>query len=220
MILLAIDTALENCSVGLATGGAVFLRVETIGKGHAERLMPEIAALLAEAGLAPASLGRIVVSVGPGSFTGLRVGISAARGLALVHRIPVIGVGTLHIHAAHAARERGEGGERPILALLPARGDELYGQLFSATAEPIGEAVLESVPFFDDLAAKAGADLAGAGALRLAPVGRVIHARSAPDIATLLELGAALDPADHPPKPLYVRPPDAKPQLHKGIARR
>lgn len=221
MNLLAIDTALENCSVGLATGGVVFSRVETIGKGHAERLMPEIAALLAEAGVAATDLGRIVVSIGPGSFTGLRVGISAARGLALVHRIPVVGIGTLHVHAALAVRERGEGGDRPILALLPARGDDLYGQLFSAEAEPIGEAVLEAMPFFADLAARAGADLAGAGAPKLGlPDHRVIHDRSAPDIAILLELGAALDPAGHPPKPLYVRPPDAKPQLHKGIARR
>ncbi|MBN9025271.1 MAG: tRNA (adenosine(37)-N6)-threonylcarbamoyltransferase complex dimerization subunit type 1 TsaB [Rhizobiales bacterium] len=220
MNLLAIDTALENCSVGLATGGVVFSRVETIGKGHAERLMPEIAALLAEAGVSAASLDRIVVSIGPGSFTGLRVGISAARGLALVHRIPVVGVGTLQVHAALAKRERGEVADRPILALLPARGDDLYGQLFSANAEPVGEAVLEAMPFFAELAAQSGADLAGAGAARLGSSGRILHDRSAPDIATLLELGAALDPAGHPPKPLYVRPPDAKPQLHKGIARR
>lgn len=219
MTLLAIDTALENCSVGLATGGALFLRVETIGKGHAERLMPEIEALLAEAGVAASAVTRIVVSVGPGSFTGLRVGISAARGLALVHRIPVVGITTLHAHAALAARERPAGREQPILALLPARGDELYGQLFSAALEPIGEAALDSIEHFSAVAMEADADLAGAGAARLERTDRVIHDRSAPDIGTLLSLGAVLDPADHPPKPLYIKPPDAKPQLHKGIAR-
>ncbi|MET4635558.1 tRNA (adenosine(37)-N6)-threonylcarbamoyltransferase complex dimerization subunit type 1 TsaB [Kaistia defluvii] len=219
MTLLAIDTALENCSVGLSAGGAVFLRAETIGKGHAERLMPEIAALLAEAGVAISAIQRIAVSVGPGSFTGLRVGIAAARGLALVYRVPVVGVGTLLTHAALATSLRPPGNERPILALLPARGDELYGQLFSAKLEPAGEAVLASIGHFAALADESDADLAGAGAIRLERPDRVIHDRSAPDIATLLSLGASLDPADHPPKPLYLKPPDAKPQLHKGIAR-
>ncbi|MCX5580706.1 tRNA (adenosine(37)-N6)-threonylcarbamoyltransferase complex dimerization subunit type 1 TsaB [Kaistia terrae] len=219
MTLLAIDTALENCSVGLSTGGAVFLRAQTIGKGHAELLMPEIAALLAEAGLPAAAITRLAVSVGPGSFTGLRVGIAAARGLALVNRIPVVGVTTLLSHAALAASERQAGRDRPILALLPARGDELYGQLFTAALEPVGEAVLASIEHFSEIAAQSDADLAGAGATRLDRPDRVIHARSAPDIGILLELGARLDPAAHPPKPLYIKPPDAKPQLHKGIAR-
>ncbi|WP_018182260.1 tRNA (adenosine(37)-N6)-threonylcarbamoyltransferase complex dimerization subunit type 1 TsaB [Kaistia granuli] len=219
MTLLAIDTALENCSVGLEAGGAVFLRVETIGKGHAELLMPEIAAVLDEAGVSAGSLSRIVVSVGPGSFTGLRVGISAARGLALVHRIPVVGVSTLESHAALAARERPADRRQPILALLPARGDELYGQLFSATLHPLDEASLGSIAHFAELAARSGADLAGAGAPRLEQPERVVHARSAPDIAILLARGATLDPADHPPKPLYIKPPDAQPQLHKGIQR-
>jgi len=219
MTLLAIDTALENCSVGIEAGGALFLRTETIGKGHAERLMPEIAALLAEAGLSPAAITRIAVSIGPGSFTGLRVGIAAARGLALVHRIPVVGVTTLMTHAALALQERPPGRERPVLALLPARGDDLYGQLFSPSLQPLDTAVLAPIAHFAAILAEADADLAGAGALRLERLDRVIHDRSAPDIATLLALGASLDPAGHPPKPLYIRPPDAKPQLHKGIAR-
>lgn len=220
MTLLAIDTALENCSVGLEADGVVSLCAETIGKGHAERLMPMVAAILEEAGVAPAALSRIVVSVGPGSFTGLRVGISAARGLALVGRIPVVGVSTLESHAALAVRERGPGIERPILALLPARGDELYGQLFSAALDPLGAPALGSIAHFGGLAEAAGADLAGAGAPRLERPERVIHDRSAPDIAMLLARGASLDPETHPPKPLYIKPPDAQPQLHKGIQRR
>lgn len=220
MTLLAIDTALENCSVGLEAGGVVFLRAETIGKGHAELLLPAIAALLAEAEIAAGSITRIAVSVGPGSFTGLRVGISAARGLALVNHIPVVGVTTLDSHAALAARQRPADRAQPILALLPARGDELYGQLFSAGLEPIGPAVLGSIEHFAERASATDADLCGAGAARLGRPDRVVHALSAPDIGTLLARGAALDPADHPPKPLYIKPPDAQPQLHKGIARR
>lgn len=220
MILLAIDTALENCSVGLQSGGVVHLRVDTIGKGHAERLMPMIAAVLDEAGTTAAALSRIVVSVGPGSFTGLRVGISAARGLALVNRIPVVGISTLESHAALAARERAPESARPILALLPARGDELYGQLFSAALDPLDEPALGSSAQFAALADMVDADLAGAGAPRLERPERVIHDRSAPDIAMLLERGASLDPVSHPPKPLYIKPPDAQPQRHKGIQRR
>lgn len=219
MTLLAIDTALENCSVGLSAGGAVFLRAETIGKGHAERLMPEIAAVLAEAGITASDITRIAVSVGPGSFTGLRVGIAAARGLALVRRVPVVGVTTLLSHAALAVETRPSGEDRPILALLPARGEELYGQLFTAALQPLDEAVLAPIGHFAAIAGESDADLAGAGASRLERPERVVHDRSAPDIATLLALGARLDPAGHPPKPLYIRPPDAKPQLHKGIAR-
>ncbi|WP_051231932.1 tRNA (adenosine(37)-N6)-threonylcarbamoyltransferase complex dimerization subunit type 1 TsaB [Kaistia adipata] len=220
MTLLAIDTALENCSVGLLSGGHVHLRVETIGKGHAERLMPQVEAALAEAGVEPSALTRIVVSVGPGSFTGLRVGISAARGLALVNRIPVVGVSTLESHAALAARERTPESTRPILALLPARGDELYGQLFSAALDPLDEPTLGSIGQFAALSDTFDVDLAGAGAPRLERPERIVHDRSAPDIAILLERGALLDPASHPPKPLYIKPPDAQPQRHKGIQRR
>jgi tRNA threonylcarbamoyladenosine biosynthesis protein TsaB len=220
MTLLAIDTALENCSVGLNVDGNAFLRVETIGRGHAELLMPMVASILAEAGITAAALERIVVSVGPGSFTGLRVGISAARGLALVSRIPVIGVSTLETHAALAVRERDAASTRPVLVLLPARGDELYGQLFSASLEPVAGPELGSLAHFASLAEESRADLAGAGALRLERPERVIHDRSAPDIAILMARGALLDPASHPPKPLYIKPPDAQPQLHKGIQRR
>jgi tRNA threonylcarbamoyladenosine biosynthesis protein TsaB len=220
MTLLAIDTALENCSVGIASGGKVVSHVETIGKGHAERLMPMIAAVLAEAGTSAGAMSRIVVSVGPGSFTGLRVGISAARGLALVAGIPVVGISTLESHAALAVQMRAPDVARPLLALLPARGDELYGQLFSAALEPLGEPMLGSIAHFVELADTADADLAGAGASRLDRPGRVVHDRSAPDIAVLLARGASLDPGTHPPKPLYIKPPDAQPQLHKGIQRR
>jgi tRNA threonylcarbamoyladenosine biosynthesis protein TsaB len=220
MTLLAIDTALENCSVGLEAGGNAILRVATIGKGHAELLMPMIAAVFDEAGVTAAALTRIVVSVGPGSFTGLRVGISAARGLALVGRIPVVGVSTLESHATLAMRERGANTGRPILALLQARGDELYGQLFSAALDPLDAPALGSIAQFAALAEASGADLAGGGAPRLERPDRVIHDRSAPDIAMLLARGAALDPETHPPKPLYIKPPDAQPQLHKGIQRR
>ncbi len=218
MMMLAIDTALENCAVGLSLSGETMVRVRVIGRGHAEVLIGEIAALLAEAGVRADALERIAVSVGPGSFTGLRVGIAAARGLALVRRIPVVGISTLHAHAAHASAI-GSGG-RPILVLLPARGTEAFGQLFSAAGEPLEAAIAAPIEGFAARAEAQGLAVAGAGATLLGDAFTPLHRDSAPRIETLLELGAKLDPASHPPKPLYVKPPDAVPQAGARIARR
>lgn len=221
MIVLAIDTALEDCSVAIMAAAGVRLRQQTVGRGHAEILMPAIAALLSDASLAARDLERIVVSTGPGSFTGLRVGISAARGLAVATQVPVVGIPTLRAHAELAASMRREsGGEaRPILALLPARADELYAQRFSAEGEPDGPLFVGRVRDLADLARAEDLALAGAGAAALGEGFAPAHLRSAPDIATLLTLGARLDPASHPPVPVYGKAPDAVPKAD-GIARR
>lgn len=218
MILLAIDTALENASVGLVAGDRRWTRVATIGRGHAEILMDAIAGLLAEAEVAPSTLERIAVTVGPGSFTGLRVGIAAARGLALVKRIPVVGVPTLMIHAAHALALMEM--PRPVLALLPARADELYGQAFDADGAPLSPPAAGTSADFAAEAAAGNFVVAGAGAAVLGEGFAPVHRDSAPSIDMLLDLGARLDPALFPPKPLYVKPPDAAPQGGARIARR
>lgn len=220
MIVLAIDTALEDCSVAIVAPKGTVLRERTIGRGHAEYLMPAIAGLLADAGLAVRDLDRIAVSTGPGSFTGLRVGIAAARGLALATGVPVIGVPTLLAHAALAA-ELGSGlseSGRPILVLLPAREDECYAQLFSSEAEPLEALFIASIRELAERARAEGFRVAGAGAARLGPGFDPVHTRSAPSVATLLELGTRLDPAAHPPVPVYGRPPDAAPK-RDGVAR-
>jgi len=128
MNLLAIDTALDRCSVGVArAGGPAVLVSETIGRGHAERLFGMVAAAMAEAGLAFADLDRIAVTVGPGSFTGVRVGVAAARGFALVLARPAVGIGTLEAIAEEA---RSLAGDVPVLAALDARHGEVYAQAF------------------------------------------------------------------------------------------
>lgn len=215
--LLAIDTALENCSVALAAGGQVLTRVKTIGRGHAEILMGEIAALFEEANHRPESLDRIVVTVGPGSFTGLRVGIAAARGLALVRRLPVVGVSTLAVHAERALACSGR--VRPVLALLPARGDELFGAVYAPDGALLSLAAPRPASVFAEEAVRCGYDVAGAGAALLGDGFTPLHRDSAPDIATLLDLGGRLDPETHPPRPLYGKPPDAAPQAGARIAR-
>jgi tRNA threonylcarbamoyl adenosine modification protein YeaZ len=220
MRLLAIDTAYEACSVGIAGDGGPVLLTEVIGRGHAEKLPGMIAAAMGEAGLAFADLDRIAVVVGPGSFTGVRVGIAAARGLALVSGTPMVGIGTLAALAEHA---REQAGAVPVLAVIDARRDEVYAQIFAADGSERGPPLAVSATTAASMLAPdmglagSGADLVRAAAGRDVPV---IHRDSAPDIAAVLRLGARAPAPVAPPKPLYLRPPDAKPQDAARVARR
>jgi tRNA threonylcarbamoyl adenosine modification protein YeaZ len=222
MRLLAIDTALEACSVGVLGGEREVLVSQTIGRGHAERLMGMIEAAMAEAGLAVAGLDRIAVIVGPGSFTGLRVGIAAARGLALVTGAPAVGIGTLAVHAETA---RHEIGDVPILAVLAAGRGEIYGQSFAADGTPESPPEAAAPETFARRL-RANTLLAGSGAPALAALlgdearARTVHERSAPDLASLCRLALVAPLPREAPRPLYLRPPDAKPQAAARIARR
>jgi tRNA threonylcarbamoyladenosine biosynthesis protein TsaB len=222
MNLIAIDTAREACSVAVV-GDAVkpVTASEIVGRGHAERLFGMAAEVMAEAGLDFAGLGRIAVTVGPGSFTGIRGGIAAARGFGLALKRPVVGIGTLEAHAASARRLAGS---VPVLALLDARRGEIFGQHFSADGKPLGVPAVASPETFAGQIGD-GEVLAGAGAdLVLAARDRggdttVVHRLSAPDILAVAEIAAAAEAPAAPPRPLYLRPPDAKPQPSAGVAR-
>jgi tRNA threonylcarbamoyladenosine biosynthesis protein TsaB len=223
MRLIAIDTSLEACSVGVAVGERPPLVLsEVIGRGHAERLPGMVEAAMDRAGLAFAALDRVVVTTGPGSFTGLRVGIAAARGIGLVIEMPVVGVATLDCHAATA---RASGGDRPVLAVLDAGRGEVYGRLFEADGLPAGPPLMAPPAAFA-LHARADAILAGSGAdLVAAAMGglaaaRIAHRLSSPDMATLCRLGRAAPADGTRPSPVYFRPPDARPQDAARIARR
>jgi tRNA threonylcarbamoyl adenosine modification protein YeaZ len=219
MRVLAMDTSLEACSVAVARDGAPpVLASEVIGRGHAERLFGMVDAAMQEAALAYPDLDRIAVTVGPGSFTGLRVGIAAARGFALALRRTAVGIGTLDVHAARA---RGIVGARPVLALLDARRDELYGQAFDTEGRPLFAPVVASAEILA-LEVRPGMVLAGSGApmvAALVPGAGIAHTLSAPDIATVLTLALAAPDPVSPPRPLYLRAPDAKPQLDGKVAR-
>ncbi len=222
MRLLVIDTALEACSVGLAVDdSAPVMASEIVGRGHAERLMPMIREVMDAAGLAFADLDRIAVTVGPGSFTGLRIGIAAARGVCLVTGAEAVGIGTL---AAHADAARAELGPTPVLAVLAAVRGEVYGQHFSPDGTADGAPRLGAPQTFVSLLA-ANTMIAGSGADALADVvgreaeARIVHRASAPDVAALLRLARLAPSASERPRPLYLRPPDAKPQA-SAVARR
>ncbi|MGH6726711.1 MAG: tRNA (adenosine(37)-N6)-threonylcarbamoyltransferase complex dimerization subunit type 1 TsaB [Pseudolabrys sp.] len=227
MRILAIDTALEACSAAVLdtaepTGGAR----ESIAmvRGHAEALMSLIARVLERAGLDFAALDRIAVTTGPGSFTGLRVGIAAARGIALAAGKPAVGLSTL---AAFAAPLIAADDTLPVASAIDARHDHVYLQVFGPGGRTIVAPRL--VPLREALrvAANGGQRLTGTAASMLAaawPAGErppsLIDARRAPDIDWVARLGAAAAETGAPPKPLYLRAPDAQPQNAAQLARR
>jgi tRNA threonylcarbamoyladenosine biosynthesis protein TsaB len=229
MLILALDTAGPNCAVALgrATGkgepAIVAVREERLGRGHAERLMPMIEEVLAEAGMAFADLDRMAVTTGPGSFTGVRVGVAAARALALALDIPAVGVGSLAALAEPVRRTRGPG---TVVAALDARRGEIF---VAAGIFGSGETLLEPRSVTPAAAAQllaAAPDpliLIGAGAPLLAEAlgGRqfeIAGTAEYPDIVDVVRLGLKSDTGRHP-VPLYARGADAKPQSDKAIAR-
>ncbi len=222
--ILALDTAGPAAGAALldlggtdSAGGAgrLFIRTDPVPTGHAERLMGLISAVLGEAGIAPAAIDRLAVTTGPGSFTGVRIAIATVRGLALALRKPAVGIGVLDLIAT-ATRADHPG--RPVVAVLDARREALYLQSFSADGAALAPAVAADIAGAAALVPE-GAVLAGSGAGllagALAVAGRtaatVEEARTA-DIGLLARLAAGCDPARHPPEPLYLRAPDAKPQ--------
>jgi len=224
MKLLAIDTASSLCAACVWDAGAareLGRCVEDIGKGHAERLMDVIAQALAEAGTTYANLGAIAVSVGPGSFTGIRVGVAAARGLALALKIPALGVTTLSA-IAEEARQTHPG--RRILASIDARRDELYVEDHAPDGSlSFGPAIVNVadagrlLPGLPPFLAGSGSDILAAldesGAADRAAGGATA------DIAIYARLAADGRVHCSPPQPLYLRGPDARPQDGFALAR-
>jgi len=184
-------------------------------RGHAEALMPQIGRVMKESGLPFAALDRVAVTTGPGSFTGLRVGLSAARGIGLAAGKPVVGLTTL---SAYAAPIVSENGEHPILVAIDARHDQVYFQVVSANGSSLIRPKV--APISEALAAsRFGAlHLVGNAAKILAyhwpsdaPAPIQVDAQPAPDITWVAWLGAAVEPGTAPPKPYYLLAPDAKP---------
>jgi tRNA threonylcarbamoyladenosine biosynthesis protein TsaB len=219
MLILAIDTALDACAAAVLdtdVGRLIARESLPMKRGHAEALMPLIARVVKQAGIGFAALDRIAVTTGPGSFTGLRVGLSAARGIALAAGKPVVGLTTL---TAYAAAVVSESGQHPIISAIDARHDQVYFQVVSGNAgslirprvAPVEEA-LEASRFGAPLLVGNAANILAQRwpASALPPV--QIDPQPAPDIAWVAWLGAAVDPDNAPARPYYLRAPDAKPQ--------
>ena len=218
MLILAIDTALDACAAAvLDTNAAKIIAQESLPmkRGHAEALMPLIARVMKDSGIAFASLDRIAATTGPGSFTGLRVGLSAARGIALAAGKPVVGLTTL---TAYAAPVVSENGEHPVISAIDARHDHVYfqvvsgdgGSLIKPKLAPISEALEASRFGAPHLVGNAAGILADWWP-KDAPAPFKVDARAAPDITWVAWLGAAVNPATALARPYYLRAPDAKP---------
>jgi tRNA threonylcarbamoyl adenosine modification protein YeaZ len=204
---LVIETATVACSVALIEDGRVVASAhEVVGRGHAERLVPMIAEL-PDGGRADA----ILVDVGPGSFTGIRVGIAAARGLGLGWGVPVKGYSSLPLIAATAfaadpARDR-------VAVVLEGGHGEVFMQPFAA--DPFAPAAgFASLKPADALARLDGALAVGNGVRFLNLAGAI---ETLPRAAQTILLTAAFTVL--PPRPIYGRAPDAKPMAEKPVAR-
>lgn len=136
MNLLAIETATEACSVALLCGDALIERSELAPRRHAELVLPMAESLLAEAGLARRQLDVIAVGQGPGAFTGVRLAISIAQGLALALDLPVVPVSSLATLAMQAPRNGAA-----ILAVIDARREEIYAGTFRHDAQGLVESM-------------------------------------------------------------------------------
>jgi tRNA threonylcarbamoyladenosine biosynthesis protein TsaB len=227
MRVLAIDTALEACSAAvLDTGRGGITASETLAmaRGHAEAVMPLIARVMDLADIEFAELDRISVTTGPGSFTGLRVGIAATRGIALAAGKPAIGLSTL---AGFAAPLIAEDDSTHVVAAIDARHDHVYLQVFGAGGRTLVAPRIATVRDAVRSALTGPARIIGTGANLVAaawPKGvdppLLIEQRGAPDIGWIARLGAAAAEGYGPPKPLYLRAPDAQPQDAARLPRR
>lgn len=218
MIILAIDTALDASSAAVLdtdTGNTLAIESQTMQRGHAEALMPLIGRVMKASGIGFTTLDRIAVTTGPGSFTGLRVGLSAARGIALAAAKPIVGLSTL---AAYAAPLVAENGAHPILSAIDARHDHVYFQLVGGDGGPMLKPKVAPIAEALEAAQFGALHLVGNAANILAerwptdatpPV--KVDRQPAPDIAWVAWVGAAIDPDTAPPRPFYLRAPDAKP---------
>ncbi len=227
MRVLAIDTALAACSAAvLDTAAGAILASESLPmmRGHAEAIMPVIARVMDAAGVDFPTLDRIAVTVGPGSFTGLRVGISAARGLALAAGKPVVGLTTLSAFAAtHVAADS----QASVVAVIDARHEQVYMQVFGPGGRtlvapriaPLREAARAATAGKARLTGNA-AELVRAAWPPSEPPPPVLDQCAAPDIAWVARLGAVAPEGQAPPKPLYLRAPDAQPQHAAQLPRK
>lgn len=215
--LLAIETAGSACSAAVGRGPVVLAAERRAMRyGHAEALLPMIDRVVAASGVSRAALDRVAVAVGPGGFTGIRVGLGAAQGIALALKARLIGVTSFAVVAA--ALPTGPGA---ALVALDSRRDDLYVQLFNrssglALSEPAAvmpAALAEHVGVIAaDSALLLAGDIAEIAAAALADrFDTEIAVESAPDARGVLAAALrqiAREPAGSPVRPLYLRPPD------------
>ncbi|WP_336278816.1 tRNA (adenosine(37)-N6)-threonylcarbamoyltransferase complex dimerization subunit type 1 TsaB [Bartonella sp. CB175] len=218
MLILAIDTASIYCAVALVRDKSVIARInERMNKGHAEKLIGYITQITDQANITLDQVNRIAVNVGPGSFTGIRIGVATARALALALEIPTVGVSTLE---ALAAQITSKNILSKITVVIEAGRDMFFHQNFNGDLTPLGEPslttienIIENLPRQTQLIGSAAGIIAdhiksNKINLKIAPDQIVCEAA---DIVSYAHLAARKQPQD-PPRPLYLRDADVKQQ--------
>lgn len=228
--VLAIDTSTAACSAALWQDGAIRARrYEVLGRGHAENLMAMIDAVNREAGVAPDELTLVAVTTGPGAFTGIRLGLATARGLALALGIPCAGFTTTETMAAAVRAEPGEA----IVAALDSKRGDFYVQVFDGEGQALSAVEVASADGLADVVARAvpagaGCVLAGDvqedAAMIIESTGLKVRTSEVltPDAGVLAGLAAGRNEAGAAPArpaPLYLRPADATPAKRGGRIR-
>lgn len=226
MRILAIDTALPSVSVCVLDEGAaapVAIESMAMDKGHAEALMPMVERVMARVDGGFASLDRVAATVGPGSFTGIRIGVAAARGIALARKLDVVGVSTLSAFAAPLLADNAD-------TLVAAAIDARHGHVYFSAYGPGGQLLTSPrvLPLKEACRLLAGgrARVAGSGAMLLRDEGGranpdiiVANPAASPDIVAVARLGLAADPTAAPARPLYIKPPDVTPSTKPALPR-
>jgi tRNA threonylcarbamoyladenosine biosynthesis protein TsaB len=209
VLILALDTALSAATAVVAKDGELLaVRCEAMARGHQEAIAVLAQAAMAAAGVGFHQLDRIGVTVGPGSFTGLRVGLAFAKGATLAWGTPLAGIGSLAALAASAE------GARPAAAIDAGRG-QIYLQAGGEPMQlPIDDARAAVAAFAPDVLVGSAAGLLADAA----PKARV-DAREFPAPAALARLTVEAPAPEGPPRPLYLRAPDAKTLAERGVSR-
>lgn len=226
MRILAIDAscgAVSGCVLDSGADEAIARHSEPMERGHAEALAPLLERLMfvVEGGFA--TLDRIAATVGPGSFTGIRIGLATARAIGLALDIPVVGVSTLVAFAGPLLLEPHPG---IIASVIDARHGRVYFQLFEPTGRPLIPPRLEGLREAVRAVGAGPVRMTGSGARLLAMEAvragfgaELVSSADFPDILAVARVGLAADPRDCPPRPLYLKPPDAHPAVDAGVAR-
>ncbi|MBT3764732.1 MAG: tRNA (adenosine(37)-N6)-threonylcarbamoyltransferase complex dimerization subunit type 1 TsaB [Rhodospirillaceae bacterium] len=213
------DTSTVGCSAALwRDGGIVAGRWAEMARGQSEALVPMVQDVMIEAKHAYKDLDAVAVTVGPGAFTGLRIGLAAARGMALALGVPCLGVTTLET-IAHGVDKAARSG-RNLLTALDTKRRDIYVQAFDQGLEPIGPAAAVALEAVRDFVPKGSVVIAGDVAERVAGVLEkdftdftIAPGPGIPDAAVVAEIVAArwhLGQDAPLPEPLYLRSPDAK----------
>ncbi|HEX4157597.1 MAG TPA: tRNA (adenosine(37)-N6)-threonylcarbamoyltransferase complex dimerization subunit type 1 TsaB [Rhizomicrobium sp.] len=219
MKLLAVDTALGACSAAVLDGETTLAHAfETMERGHAERLAPMVQNVMSSAGIGFEALGRLAVTIGPGTFTGQRVGYAFMRGLRLALHLPLVGITTLSAMAHAAIAETGVGAAAVV---HDAKRDEVYFTLVTMERTVIPDGLVwfgEAVRMILEFGNNSGTRLSVAGTAArqaagvLQPQGGeiVVSEIAAPDALWVARLALIAPEPTAVPRPLYLRAPDAR----------